>query len=479
LKAARSATSVLPYPTSPEQTIHGSGTFHIALHLVGGAPLIWGVLIKESGFQLALPRCIGGEREAPRDLPPGVEVEQLQRHLTDRGTRLVALPLPCRAAQPVQPGRGCVAVLRRPVWLELIQPVQGHVQSRPALVLDHRHLERPPLRADGDRLHATIDADAVIEMDHVVPRLERARRRTDARLAITPLPAQPAGTAENLVVGEYPQAGQHESTIQRPHREGRPIARQQLLEALELALVVAQDDGRRLGRDDAAQPLDVAVDGLGRSDRKPHTRLGRVERQSRELRHLSAPPGRVDEQHLSLRRILPQPPRYLEMVRRLGPCPIHLSTERRLLLQDEERVARQQVQKRGPHPSPFPLPPSLGSHRQNRRPLDRLARALRIQIEAPDRSHVISPPLETRRSRHPEPVHVQDPAAHAELRHFSHGRNPLVPHVREASHDVAQRRSSPVPLPRRQHQPHVAECRRHTGPLGGRPRGRHEHADLS
>ena len=47
------------------------------------------------------------------------------------------------------------------------------------------------------------------------------------------------------------------------------------------------------------------------------------------------------------------------------------------------------------------------------------------------------------------------------------------------THDVAQRHSSPVPLSRRQHQPHVAECRRHTGPLGGRPRGRHEHADLS
>src|SRR6266700_2140117 len=106
-------------------------------------------------------------------------------------------------------------------------------------------------------------------------------------------------------------------------------------------------------------------------------------------------------------------------------------------------------------------PPSLGAHRQDGDPLDRLGGPLRIQIEGPERRDVVSPPFDPRRRRHPEAVHVEDAAAHAELRHLGHGRHAGVPHLFEAPYHVRE----PETASGVERQPRVSEGRRHPGSL--------------
>src|SRR5437868_2354338 len=118
-------------------------------------------------------------------------------------------------------------------------------------------------------------------------------------------------------------------------------------------------------------------------------------------------------------------------------------------------------------------PLSLRFDRQHGDPLDRFPRSLRVEIERPDRRDVVPPPLDTRRCRHPEPVHVEDAATHAELRHFGHGRHAGIPHLLEAPHHVGE----PLPGSGLQGQPHVPERRRHAGSLRRGACGGHEQAD--
>ena len=77
-----------------QQPVHGAGALHVALDVHRRPPLVGGVFIKEGGLELGLPRRVGRERVPGRDLAAGVEVQQVQRHLPDRGLRLGALPLP-------------------------------------------------------------------------------------------------------------------------------------------------------------------------------------------------------------------------------------------------------------------------------------------------------------------------------------------------------------------------------------------------
>ncbi|OLC05575.1 MAG: hypothetical protein AUH46_02205 [Gemmatimonadetes bacterium 13_1_40CM_70_15] len=75
----------------------------------------------------------------------------------------------------MQSGRWRVAVPGRAVGLELVEAIQRDVESVAALVLEHRHIQRPV--ADGDRLQPAVNADAVLQMDHVAAERERLRPR--------------------------------------------------------------------------------------------------------------------------------------------------------------------------------------------------------------------------------------------------------------------------------------------------------------
>ena len=90
-------------------------------------------------------------------------------------------------------------VSRGAIALELVDSVQGDVESVAALVLDHSDFDRA--LPDEDRLDAAIDADAVLEMHDVVAQLESERvdAATDVPTGAPDAPFAP----KDLVVGEH------------------------------------------------------------------------------------------------------------------------------------------------------------------------------------------------------------------------------------------------------------------------------------
>src|SRR2546430_10188004 len=121
---------------------------------------------------------------------------------------------------------------------------------------------------------------------------------------------------------------------------------------------------------------------------------------------------------------------------------------------------------------------SLLSHGENRYPLDRFAGTLRVEIERPQRLDVVSPPLEPRRCRHPKPIHVEDPAAYAELRYFCDGRDANVAHGLKSLDRLAEGTAPRSLLPLRQDETHGLKRPRHPGALSGGACGRDQRPDV-
>ena len=459
-----------------QQPVHRSGALHVTLHLLGGATLVGSILVQESRFELALPRGVGREREAGRELAAGVQVEQLGRHLANGGAGLVPLTLPRRGAQAVQLGGRGISVPRRAIRLQLIQPVQRDVEPVAPFVFDHRHFERPALRAHRDRLDPAVQPDPVLEVHHIVALLQRAGRGGGGRFAVAPGPPQTACAAEDLVVGQHPERRQHETAVERSHGQRRDLGAEQLLQPLELARVVAQDHRRRTGDDEPPQPFDVAVHGLRRGERKARRLARCIESHTGKCPQIAAPLLGRDEDLRPRGRRFAQPPGDLKVMLRLRPRPIDFLLQRGLLCQHEQRIGREQSEQGVPllgrSMRPYTGRDPLGAHRQDRDTLDRLPRALGVQIERAQRHDVIAGPLDPSRRRHPEPVHIEDAAAHAELGDLGHRGDAIVRHRSEPPHDLRE-----APGAYLQHEPHRLERRRHRRPLRRSARRRDEHAD--
>ena len=73
------------------------------------------------------------------------------------------------------------------------------------------------------------------------------------------------------MIGEHPKRRHHEPTVQSPNRQralpcGSAALLEQLLQSLELAFVVAQDQSGGMRAEQRAEPVEVAVDPLGRKE---------------------------------------------------------------------------------------------------------------------------------------------------------------------------------------------------------------------
>src|SRR5260370_33549023 len=90
-----------------------------------------------------------------------------------RGARRVALPLRGGRPKEIQTGWWRVAVANGAIRLELVQPVQRHVESGADFVLPDGNFERSALGPHRHRLDAAVDPDAVLQVHYVVPRPER------------------------------------------------------------------------------------------------------------------------------------------------------------------------------------------------------------------------------------------------------------------------------------------------------------------
>ena len=411
-----------------EQSIHRTRALHVLLHVLRRPHLIRRILEQEARLQLALPRAVGKVRRARGDVAARVQVEQLGRHFKDRAARFFPLLRPLLATEPVQARRRRVLAhgVGGTIALDLVEPVQGDVEAVAPLVLDHRDLDRALF--DDDRLHPAVDADAVLEMDDVVPRLERGDRLHRRAGAVAARPPDAPVATEDLVVGEHakPRASirgrQHEPAVEHADRQRRRTRRavrpgEQLLQSLGLASVVAEDDGRHPIRDQVPQAGDVALDRLWRAHRKPDRAVGpaRLDRQSADHRQLGEQCVGTLEELLARRRVLTATAREVEVVLGLGPRPRELRSRMRAQRDDDDRVARPEVNDRGALAEPRRRGDCAVDGEDDG---DRGVAhgALRQQVEVTQLGDLVAPEFEAHRLGHPEPIDIEDPAAHRELR---------------------------------------------------------------
>ena len=297
----------------------------------------------------------------------------------------------------MDPRRWPVAILLgRAIALELVQAIERYVEAVSSLVLDHGDFHGGC--ADRDRLDPPIDPDAVIEMDDVVALDQRAGRGRGCGLPVAAGAPEPPGAPEYFVVGKDSKPGHQESAIERAHHQRRMSRRpaaflEQLVEPLDLALVVAEND--RVGRagEQVAQAIHLSIDLFRRQE---------AELQCCVLRH-QPQLGRGGEAGLHLLRrledfialgdVLAQPPRDLEMVRRLAPGALDLVGDRARRVEQQQRVGGQQVQQRTAPGRSRRIRTSGGRghlgtrapHRQNGDLVQLGSRPLRRQVEGAER----------------------------------------------------------------------------------------------
>ena len=75
--------------------------------------------------------------------------------------------------------------------------------------------------------------------------------------------ARPMNQYSVFVIGEDAKPGKDEAPVERTHGQGGVPGIEKLLQPLQLALVVTQDDGARRAGDELAEILEIAVDQLG------------------------------------------------------------------------------------------------------------------------------------------------------------------------------------------------------------------------
>src|ERR1043166_6702344 len=119
---------------------------------------------------------------------------------------------------------------------------------------------------------------------------------------------------------------------------------QQLVEALELTLVVAQNQGRRAAGEQPTQPAEIPVYGLGRQESGLEIGPLLAETEPRKFLDPGLPLRGLGKEVLSRRRRLPEPPGDLQVVLRLAPRPGDLLRVGVGGLFDEERVGGEKVE---------------------------------------------------------------------------------------------------------------------------------------
>jgi hypothetical protein len=116
----------LPVPdVTADQTVHRLAGFHVALDVLDGAELVRRLFVLEGCFELVRQRAVRPVPGSMDDLSVGIEVHQFLRHFFDALFDAGRGASPTGPAQPVHPGD---LALRSPIVLDLIQPVERHVE---------------------------------------------------------------------------------------------------------------------------------------------------------------------------------------------------------------------------------------------------------------------------------------------------------------------------------------------------------------
>ncbi len=160
---------------------------------------------------------------------------------------LRALPLDFSQETPPSLSSAGLTPFRADIALHQAEPVHRQIELVAAGILQQQEVAADT--ADADVLQAAVQADAVVDMHHVIARLEFGQRGQDLLLAHLGDAAPPDPLAEQLFLGDQDQAG-----IREPETAGD---------------VADQDgDGRsrrsalRLGTATSGKPASLMVQGI-------------------------------------------------------------------------------------------------------------------------------------------------------------------------------------------------------------------------
>ncbi len=224
---------------------------------------------------------VAGARRADRS-----HAQELVGHLLDRLLGLGLGASPGGAAEAGQTRR-VLALLER-VLLHQVELIDGDEELVAALVVD---LEAVGLMAvDRQPLGAAIDADAVVDVDHEIPGLERHQVGDRDPGLEAPARAAAAEAGEDLVVGQNaePHLAPQEPAREMPDLDLDRVLGEELPQVVALARIVAEDDGavvrRHLRPHELMEHLGRAPEALLPAHLEPDLRaagFGRGRRRSR------------------------------------------------------------------------------------------------------------------------------------------------------------------------------------------------------
>ena len=190
-----------------DETIHGTGRLHVALHLLCSLELVGRVFEHETGFELVLHLRVGAILEAFLLATHGIEGDEVARHVLHLLLGLVAQTLPTAMTQFGQGrGRGIVATVLR----QLVELMDGDEEQIAVPVDEFDHLLIAVVAfgilADGHVDEATELGDAVIDVDDVVADVELQQlldaHGNLARTCAVGAKAVLVEAVEDLMVGE-------------------------------------------------------------------------------------------------------------------------------------------------------------------------------------------------------------------------------------------------------------------------------------
>ena len=209
------------------ETVHRTVALHVGLHLLGRLELVGRILVEEARLQFVLEEGVGAEAESLLLATSCIEADEVAGNVLNLVLGLFLELLPGARAELVQAGRLAVTAL---VLGNLVQGMDGDEHLAPVLIDELDDLLRAVAVGDADE--AGKASDAVVDMDHVVARLELVELlQREGHLAATCLVALEVilmETVEYLVVRE--EAGAEgmvsETLVERTvdRREGNVVA---------------------------------------------------------------------------------------------------------------------------------------------------------------------------------------------------------------------------------------------------------------
>ena len=217
-----------------QQPVHRAGPFHVGPDRVDRGPLIGcGIECKGVG-ELPLPGGVGGESDAGAALPLGLQLDHVGGHVGDRLTDRLLLLLPQLATDLGELRRELAAA---DILLHQLDGGGGNVDPRRLGELQIQILLRPPLLLEQPQ--ALVAADAVGEMDDVVPFVEIEERVDRPREAL------PRGPRRHVLAAEKLGARDENELLRNESKAAGEVAAGE---------VEAAGAGRRAGGEELGEP---------------------------------------------------------------------------------------------------------------------------------------------------------------------------------------------------------------------------------